>query len=195
MAITDFSVFQWYSQFKKKKLLEGRIYKLQHIKTVILYVAETSKYCIIMRLRVIFINLKWRCIWFPPFLYKPLWVFLENIIRITKFALIQKLLDTFNIYGRGCKLAVLEWIWLTYVLFDLYSIGKTRFGSAFYSNDWLELNSICTLLTRNVVSSLSQFPLLPIVYPTIRPNVGYHVIVLVLLFFLYLVLLFTYDAS
>lgn len=43
------------NSFKKKG---GRIYKLDYTKTVTLYVVQIFKYCIILRFRLIFKNLK-----------------------------------------------------------------------------------------------------------------------------------------
>lgn len=61
LSTNDRTVIPMIANFLKKKLLEGRVYKREHIMTVILYVAHTSNYYIIMSLRVIFINLKGRC--------------------------------------------------------------------------------------------------------------------------------------
>lgn len=72
-----------------------------------------------------------------------------------------------------------------------------------YSNNWLGLSSIYSLWTRNAIFLkyshcsvlLPQLPLFPVVDPIIRPSGGYHIIVLVLLFFLNLAPSFTCDAS
>ena len=125
-------------------------------------------------------------------------IFFESIIRITVSSVITRSFWThLKIYGRDCKLAAIEWIWpqMCFVwLVEYWS--NIRYGPAFHSLQKLAgIKSYFTLWTRNVVSSLPQLLPLHSVYPTVRPNVGYHIIVLVLLFFLYLAPSFTYDAS
>lgn len=121
LSTNDKAVIPMIVNFLKKKLLEGRVYKLEHIMTVI--------------------HLKWRCIWFPPppFLYKPLFREYHQNNKVcldTEFSRpIQNLWKKHNktknkIYGRGCKLVALKWIWLSTLV--TATTGWNWVGSAPY---------------------------------------------------------------
>lgn len=92
-----------------------------------------------------------------------------------------------EICGRGCKPESLEQIGLTDMFCLTFTVlvkHKIWISISFTATTGWDWVASTPLLTGNVVSSLLQFPLLPIVYLIIRPDVGHHMLCLCFCYFM-----------